>query len=157
MSTTSRFSRRDFLKAAAPAAIAVTQGVAPAQTADPQGDQPKYMPAFFSDAEWKFVNAATWRRPTAKYGSFVLGTGVGGAGVHWNGQLWRASPEDLRLRSHIEHPFIGAGAAGMMAIDEFNSDHFDHSAHGFIGGSTIYAGGTGGRPIAQTLMPPNAG
>src|SRR6202021_1334138 len=39
--------------------------------------------------------------PYRQYGSFVLGTGVGGAGVHWNGQLWRASPEDLRLRSHI--------------------------------------------------------
>jgi hypothetical protein len=28
--------------------------------------------------------------PYRKYGSFVLGNGVGGAGVHWNGQLWRA-------------------------------------------------------------------
>ncbi len=36
--------------------------------------------------------------PYRKYGSFVLGNGVGGAGVHWNGQLWRASPEDLRFR-----------------------------------------------------------
>jgi gluconate 2-dehydrogenase alpha chain len=54
------------------------------------------------------------------------------------------------------NPFIGAGAAGMMAIDEFNSDHFDHSAHGFIGGSTIFAGSTGGRPIDQMLIPPNA-
>src|ERR1700734_497141 len=41
-------------------------------------------------------------QPYRKYGSFVLGNGVGGAGVHWNGQLWRASPEDLNLRSHIE-------------------------------------------------------
>ena len=40
--------------------------------------------------------------PYRKYGSFVLGNGVGGAGVHWNGQHWRASPEDLNLRSHIE-------------------------------------------------------
>src|ERR1700728_4164723 len=40
--------------------------------------------------------------PYRKYGSFVLGNGVGGAGVHWNGQRWRASPEDLNLRSRIE-------------------------------------------------------
>jgi gluconate 2-dehydrogenase alpha chain len=52
------------------------------------------------------------------------------------------------------NPFIGAGAAGMMAIDEYNSDHFDHSTHGFIGGSVIFAGGTGGRPIDQMLIPP---
>jgi len=52
------------------------------------------------------------------------------------------------------NPFIGAGAAGMRAIDEFNSDHFDHSAAGFIGGALIYAGATGGRPIEQMMLPP---
>jgi gluconate 2-dehydrogenase alpha chain len=54
---------------------------------------------------------------------------------------------------HI-NPFIGAGAAGMRAIDEFNSDHFDHGPHGFVGGSVIVAGATGGRPIDQMLLPP---
>jgi gluconate 2-dehydrogenase alpha chain len=43
--------------------------------------------------------------PYRRYGSFVLGNGVGGAGVHWNGQLWRASPEDLRLRSRLEERY----------------------------------------------------
>ena len=52
------------------------------------------------------------------------------------------------------NPFIGAGAAGLRAIDEFNSDHFDHSKVGFIGGAVIFAGGTGGRPIEQMLLPP---
>jgi gluconate 2-dehydrogenase alpha chain len=52
------------------------------------------------------------------------------------------------------NPFIGAGAAGQRVIDEFNSDHFDHSQVGFIGGSLIYAGATGGRPIDQMMVPP---
>jgi gluconate 2-dehydrogenase alpha chain len=52
------------------------------------------------------------------------------------------------------NPFIGAGAAGMRAIDDFNSDHYDHAKEGFVGGATIYAGGTGGRPIEQMLLPP---
>ena len=52
------------------------------------------------------------------------------------------------------NPFIGAGAAGQRVIDEFNSDHFDHSQLGFIGGSLIYAGATGGRPIDQMMVPP---
>ena len=52
------------------------------------------------------------------------------------------------------NPFIGAGAAGQRVIDEFNSDHFDHSQAGFIGGSLIYAGATGGRPIDQMMVPP---
>ena len=54
------------------------------------------------------------------------------------------------------NPFIGAGSAGQRVIDEFNSDHFDHAQLGFIGGSLIYAGGTGGRPIEQMMLPPDA-
>jgi gluconate 2-dehydrogenase alpha chain len=54
------------------------------------------------------------------------------------------------------NPFIGAGSAGQRVIDEFNSDHFDHAQSGFIGGSLIYAGGTGGRPIEQMMLPPDA-
>jgi gluconate 2-dehydrogenase gamma chain len=61
MSTTSRYNRRDFLKVAAPAAIAVTQGIAPAQSREPQDAPPKYLPVFFNDAEWAFVNAAVDR------------------------------------------------------------------------------------------------
>jgi gluconate 2-dehydrogenase alpha chain len=52
------------------------------------------------------------------------------------------------------NPFIGAGAAGLRVIDEFNSDHYDHSKVGFVGGAMIFAGGTGGRPIEQMLLPP---
>ncbi len=39
--------------------------------------------------------------PMRKWGSFLVGNGVGGSGVHWNGQNWRPQPEELRLRSHI--------------------------------------------------------
>ncbi len=38
-------------------------------------------------------------RPLRQYGSFLPGTGVGGAGVHWNGQTWRFLPYDFELRS----------------------------------------------------------
>jgi gluconate 2-dehydrogenase gamma chain len=61
MSTTSLFNRRDFLKVAAPAAIAVTQGISPVHAMEPQDVQPKYMPVFFNDAEWVFINAAVDR------------------------------------------------------------------------------------------------
>ena len=36
--------------------------------------------------------------PYRQLGSFLPGTGVGGGGVHWNGQHWRVLPEELRLR-----------------------------------------------------------
>ncbi len=38
--------------------------------------------------------------PMRQLGSFLPGEGVGGAGVHWNGQTWRFLPADFRLRSH---------------------------------------------------------
>ena len=75
-------------------------------------------------------------------------TGQGVVGKNYAYQMAAATIAFFKADVEI-NPFIGAGAAGMMAIDEFNSDHFDHAAHGFIGGSTIYGGATGGRPIEQ--------
>ena len=39
--------------------------------------------------------------PMRKLGSFLPGTGVGGAGVHWNGMTWRYNPADFKIRSHF--------------------------------------------------------
>ena len=43
--------------------------------------------------------------PYRQHGSFLLGNGVGGAGVHWNGHHWRPLPADLRLRSTYEERY----------------------------------------------------
>nr|WP_314425364.1 GMC family oxidoreductase [uncultured Erwinia sp.] len=53
------------------------------------------------------------------------------------------------------NPFAATGTTGMF-IDEFNAENFDHSALGFIGGSTISATITGGRPIQQMTTPRDA-
>ena len=42
-------------------------------------------------------------------GSFLPGTGVGGAGIHWNGMTWRFLPSDFMARSHNLQRY-GAGA-----------------------------------------------
>ena len=77
MSTTSRYNRRDFMKVAAPAAIAVTQGISPARSSEPPDAQPKYMPVFFSDAEWVFINAAVDRLiPADAHGAGGVEAGV---------------------------------------------------------------------------------
>ena len=52
------------------------------------------------------------------------------------------------------NPFIAAGSGGNQIIDDFNSDHFDHGPHGFVGGGYILGGQTGGRPIQQLSLPP---
>ena len=43
--------------------------------------------------------------PMRNFVSFLPGNGVGGAGVHWNGQTWRFLPTDFRLRSYLEERY----------------------------------------------------
>jgi gluconate 2-dehydrogenase alpha chain len=40
--------------------------------------------------------------PMRRLGAFLPGEGLGGAGVHWNGQHWRFLPTDFEIRSHNE-------------------------------------------------------
>src|SRR6266403_2510932 len=40
--------------------------------------------------------------PMRRMGSFLLGTGVGSGGGHWNGQIWRFLPAEFLTRSHNE-------------------------------------------------------
>ena len=46
--------------------------------------------------------------PYRVLGSFLPGDGVGGAGVHWNGQTWRPQEVEYRLRSYVEETFGGS-------------------------------------------------
>jgi gluconate 2-dehydrogenase alpha chain len=50
----------------------------------------------------------TWRPdvrapalPMRQYGSFNPGEGLGGAAIHWSGQLWRFLETDFKYRSHV--------------------------------------------------------
>lgn len=43
--------------------------------------------------------------PMRQFGSFLPGTNVGGAGVHWNGQTYRFLPADFELRSHFTRKY----------------------------------------------------
>jgi gluconate 2-dehydrogenase alpha chain len=80
-------------------------------------------------------------------------TGTGLVGKNYAYQMCGATAAFFDEDTHI-NPFIGAGAAGLRVVDDFNADHYDHSKVGFIGGAMIFAGATGGRPIDQMLLPP---
>jgi gluconate 2-dehydrogenase alpha chain len=43
--------------------------------------------------------------PMRRLGSFLLGTGVGSGGVHWNGQIWRFLPTDFQAKSHNQQRY----------------------------------------------------
>jgi gluconate 2-dehydrogenase alpha chain len=82
-------------------------------------------------------------------------TGQGVVGKNYSYQICSLTTAFFDQSVQI-NPFIAAGAAGQQAVDEFNSDHFDHGKAGFIGGSLLSASGTGGRPIEQLVLPPEA-
>ncbi|RXZ38648.1 GMC family oxidoreductase [Oxalobacteraceae bacterium CAVE-383] len=50
-------------------------------------------------------NAGQTALPMRHLGSFLPGAGVGGGGVHWNGQTWRFLPSDFTLRSTVEQRY----------------------------------------------------
>ena len=53
-----------------------------------------------------------------RLGSFLPGTGVGGAGIHWNGMTWRFLPSDFIAKSHnIERYGASALPEGMTIQD----------------------------------------
>jgi gluconate 2-dehydrogenase alpha chain len=55
--------------------------------------------------------------PMRHLGSFLPGTGVGGAGIHWNGQIWRWLETDFQIKSHNEQRYGAASTAGLTVQD----------------------------------------
>ncbi|MCU6184506.1 GMC family oxidoreductase [Citrobacter cronae] len=82
----------------------------------------------------------------------VTGEGVVGRNYAYqmNGGISLFFNED-----HDFNPFAATGTTGMF-IDDFNAENFDHSKLGFVGGATISATITGGRPIQQMSTPKDA-
>jgi len=57
--------------------------------------------------------------PYRQNGSFLLGTGVGGAGFHWNGMHYRVLPEELELRTRYETRYGKKFIPEGMTIQDF--------------------------------------
>lgn len=55
--------------------------------------------------------------PMRNLGSFLPGTGVGGAGVHWNGQIWRWLETDFKIKSHNEAKYGKKATEGLTIQD----------------------------------------
>ncbi len=57
--------------------------------------------------------------PLRRLGSFLPGTGVGGAGAHWNGVTWRLLPSDHNLRSHLQNRYGRDAIPAEMTIEDY--------------------------------------
>lgn len=79
--------------------------------------------------------------------------GAGVVGRNFTYQTGGASAT-IWYDDRIINRFMGGGALG-VAIDEFNSDNFDHTGLGFFGGGNISCGQSGARPILNSgPLPP---
>ncbi len=67
--------------------------------------------------------------PYRQYGSFLLGNNVGGAGVHWNGQTYRPSPEDLNFRSHVVNRYGRKFLPEDMTIQDYGISYDELEPH----------------------------
>jgi gluconate 2-dehydrogenase alpha chain len=57
--------------------------------------------------------------PIRRWASFLPGTGLGGAGVHWNGQSWRFNAVDFQLRSTMEERYGKKFVSPDLAIQDW--------------------------------------
>ena len=67
--------------------------------------------------------------PTRVLGSFLPGDGVGGAGLHWTGQLMRARPEDLKLATFAKERFKKGQLQEDMQIQDFPVSYEELEPH----------------------------
>lgn len=57
--------------------------------------------------------------PIRTLGSFLPGTDVGGAAVHWNGQTWRFLPSDFVMHSHHRERYGAGSVAEPLTIQDW--------------------------------------
>jgi len=74
-------------------------------------------------------NVAQTALPMRQLGSFLPGTNVGGAGVHWNGQTWRFLPTDFVARSHNLERYGAKAVPDAMTIQDWGVTYEDLEPH----------------------------
>src|SRR5580692_2370203 len=61
--------------------------------------------------------------PIRQFGSFLPGNGVGGAGVHWNGQTWRFQPSDFVIRSHLTERYGANSIPDELSLQDWGTTY----------------------------------
>ena len=67
--------------------------------------------------------------PVRNWGAFMLGNGVGGAGVHWNAETWRFLPTDFISRSHLTQRYGEKFLPEDMTIQDWGVTYNDMEPH----------------------------
>ena len=90
--------------------------------------------------------------PVRRWGSFLPGTGLGGAAVHWNGQTYRFQDTDFRMRTRITERYGKDFIPPDVTIQDWGvtaaelEPHFDRFE--YLMGTSGKAGNIKGKKIA---------
>jgi gluconate 2-dehydrogenase alpha chain len=74
-------------------------------------------------------NASQTALPVRNWGAFMLGNGVGGAGVHWNAETFRFLPTDFTVRSHLTQRYGEKFLPEDMTIQDWGVTYDDLEPH----------------------------
>ena len=89
--------------------------------------------------------------PVRQYGSFLPGSGVGGAGEHWNGAAWRFLPDQFILRAHLTEKHGAAKLPEDLAVQDWGVTYEDLEPYYWraeqLMGISGKAGNLGGRIV----------
>src|ERR1700726_2457850 len=67
--------------------------------------------------------------PVRTWGAFMLGNGVGGGGVHWNGETWRFLPTDFTARTHLTRGYGAPFLPEDMTIQDWGITYDELEPH----------------------------
>ncbi len=67
--------------------------------------------------------------PIRSWGSFMPPNGVGGGGVHWNGQTYRFLPSDFVLKTHLTERYGASFLPQDMTIQDYGVTYDDLEPH----------------------------
>jgi gluconate 2-dehydrogenase alpha chain len=67
--------------------------------------------------------------PVRQYGSFLPGSGVGGAGEHWAGHSWRFLPDLFTLRTHLAEKHGARHLPDDLAVQDWGVTYDDLEPH----------------------------
>jgi gluconate 2-dehydrogenase alpha chain len=67
--------------------------------------------------------------PIRSWGAFMPPNGVGGGGVHWNGEMWRFLPSDFVLKTQLTERYGASFLPPDMTIQDWGVTYEDLESH----------------------------
>jgi gluconate 2-dehydrogenase alpha chain len=90
--------------------------------------------------------------PVRQYGSFLPGSGVGGAGEHWAGISFRFTPEFFRLRTHLGERFGPGRLPDTLGVQDWGVTYDELEPHYWRAEQMLGVSGKAGNLRGRTVV-----